>query len=227
MIDRRKNALINAKLKAEYEKYTSEFLEEWENAFGEVPPNRINEFGIIDISRYDTDNGILVIGRETNGWSNEDYENGCLFRGWIEEITKNGLPKGKHISKHPNMWYNIGRWIMLIETPQRSLEELSCEKASAINAIGSIAFTNINKVRGKEASKKEYHQLANTSVAVNLMKKEIEIINPKTIVCCGTARFVLPLLKDFSGRVIIMPHSGARKNTIRMLESLKEELERN
>ena len=98
---------------------------------------------------------------------------------------------------------------------------------SAINAIGSIAFTNINKVRGKEASKKEYHQLANTSVAVNLMKKEIEIINPKTIVCCGTARFVLPLLKDFSGRVIIMPHSGARKNTIRMLESLKEELDRN
>lgn len=226
MIDKQKNESINNKLKDEYERHTSEFLEEWGKAFREVAPNRINEFGIIDEERYDAENGILVIGKETNDWSNEDYEKGCLFRGWMEGITRNGLPKGEHVSKHPNMWYNIGRWIMLIKNPHRSLEELSYEKASAINAIGNIAFTNINKVRGKAQAEKEYHQLASTSVAMNLLKKEIEIINPKTIVCCGTARYVLPLLRAFPGKVVIMPHSGARKSTIKMLESLKEELER-
>lgn len=235
MIDKSKNEIVNAQLKNEYEKRTSSFLKEWERAFEkevqnghvEKAPGRINEFGIIDIGRYDADNGILVICRETNGWKNEHYKNGRLFRDWLEGITKNGLPKGEHISKHPNMWYNLGRWIMLIENPDLSIEQLCMEKAEAIRAIGKIAFTNINKVRGKNKIGKEYHTIASADISMELLKKEIEIINPKIILCCGTARYVLPLLKDFSGRVIIMPHSGARKNTIRMLESLKEELEIN
>ena len=249
MIDKSKNEIINAQLKIEYEKCTSSFLKEWERAFEkevknghvEKVPDRINEFGIIDIDRYDAENGILVIGRETNGWSNKDYENGRLFRDWLEGITKNGLPKGEHVSKHPNMWYNLGRWLMLIENPETPIEQLCGEKDKAIKAIGKIAFTNINKVRGKNKIGKEYHTIASADISMELLKKEIEIINPKIILCCGTARYVLPVLTEFSGEIILMPHlegvksnikildmphSGARMKTIEMLENLQEELKK-
>ena len=48
-----KNALINAKLKALYDEYTPAFLSAWSDAFEEAAPCRMNEFGIIDIRRYD------------------------------------------------------------------------------------------------------------------------------------------------------------------------------
>lgn len=250
MIDKSKNEIINAQLKIEYEKCTYSFLKEWERAFEkevqnghmEKAPGRINEFGIIDVDRYDAEKGILVIGRETNGWRNEHYKNGWLFRDWLEGITKNGLPKGEHISKHPNMWYNLGRWIMLIENPDLSIEQLCTEKDEAIKAIGKIAFTNINKVRGKNKIGKEYHTIASADISMELLKKEIEIINPEIILCCGTARYVLPVLTEFSGEIILMPHlngvksnikmfdmphSGARKKAIEMLEILQEELKKN
>ena len=241
MIDKSKNEIVNAQLRNEYEKCTSSFLKVWEDTFKEKAPTRMNEFGIIDAERYDAENGILVIGRETNGWSNEDYENGCLFRDWMENITRNGLPKGKHVSKHPNMWYNLGRWLMLIDRPETPIEQLCSEKDEAIRAIGKIAFTNINKVRGKNKIGKEYHTIASADISMELLKKEIEIINPKIILCCGTARYVLPVLTEFSGEIILMPHlegvksnikildmphSGARKKTIEMLENLQEELKK-
>ena len=48
-----KNALINAKLKALYDEYTPAFLSAWSDAFEEAAPCRMNEFGIIDVRRYD------------------------------------------------------------------------------------------------------------------------------------------------------------------------------
>ena len=111
MINAKDNALINARLRKEYEATTESFLKVWSESFRESPPFRMNEFGIIDIHKYDTDNGILFVGRETNGWDDEDYKNGCLFRNWMREISQNGLDDKGHIKQHPNMWYNIGRWI--------------------------------------------------------------------------------------------------------------------
>ena len=70
----------------------------------------------------------------------------------MEGITQHGLTGGDHISQHPNMWYNIGRWATLICGPSTSIDEIADMKASAISAIGMIAFTNINKVRGKKAA---------------------------------------------------------------------------
>lgn len=110
MIRADRNAEINEILRNEYYSFTVPFLTEWSAAFDkEVPPSRINEFGIIDEKRYDTDKGVLFVGKETNNWDNEDYEKGILFRSWMEGITQHGLAGGDHISQHPNMWYNIGR----------------------------------------------------------------------------------------------------------------------
>ncbi len=220
------NALINAKLAALYKKNTTEFLKVWSDAFNDIPPCRINEFGIIDIHRYNTANGILFIGRETNGWSDEDYESGCLFRNWMREISQKGLEGRCHIRRHPNMWYNIGRWALLLQSPDTSIDDLARIKEEAINALGTIAFTNINKVRGKNAIGKEYNRLAYTEIAQQLIRDEIYIIKPEIIVCCGTWRPVAEILSDFDGRIFHMPHPGARKSTKAILQDLKEQIQR-
>ena len=92
--EEKNNARINDELRTLYDEYTQEFLSAWSEAFNEAPPCRMNEFGIIDISRYNANKGILFICRETNGWSDKDYENGCLFREWLCDISQNGI-RGK------------------------------------------------------------------------------------------------------------------------------------
>lgn len=225
-INAKDNALINARLAALYEENTTEFLNAWSDAFGEEPPYRMNDFGIIDIHRYDTSNGILFIGRETNGWSDADYEDGCLFRGWLRNISKHGLEGRGHIKKHPNMWYNIGRWAMLLQSPNTPLDNLACVKNEAITALGTIAFTNINKVRGRNVAGKEYNRLSLAEVVNRLIREEVAIIKPKIIVCCGTWRKVADVLSNYKGHIFIMPHPGARKNTMAMLQDLKEQMTR-
>jgi len=225
-INAKDNALTNARLTALYEENTAEFLREWSEAFGEKPPYRMNDFGIIDIHRYNTANGILFIGRETNGWSDEDFESDCLFRSWMHDISQNGLEGRGHIKKHPNMWYNIGRWAMLLQSPDTPIDDLAHAKDEAISALGTIAFTNINKVRGRNAIGKEYNRLAYAEVAHRLIREEVAIIKPKIIVCCGTWRPVADILSDYDGHIFFMPHPGARKSTKDMLQDLKKQITR-
>ena len=73
MINVNRNIETNQKLKSLYEYYNKDFLKLWQKYYKEEAPCRMNEFGIIDPERYDPDNGILFICRETNGWSNEDF----------------------------------------------------------------------------------------------------------------------------------------------------------
>ena len=223
MIDLDRNRKINAALSALYEEYCADYLTTYIQAFGDGnPPERINEFGIIDEERYDADNGILFIAKETNKWKNENFHTGYFFREWMNSITKQGL--SGHAKEHPLMWYNIGRWVSLLDNPSQSIPSLAEEKSDAIKKIGTIAFTNINKVRGKEQAKNEYASLAYHDMSGMLLREELSIIQPKMIVCCGTYYEFAHHVRDFNGPVIAMPHSGARKNTITMLEQLRASL---
>lgn len=224
VINAKDNAVKNARLAALYKKNTEEFLFAWSKAFMQPPPCRMNEFGIIDIHRYDADNGILFIGRETNGWSDEDYVDGCLFRRWMRDIAQNGLEGRGHIKRHPNMWYNIGRWAIFLKSPRQSIDDIIYVKDEAIRALGTIAFTNVNKIRGKSAIGKEYQKLIKTDIVKKLIQEEVAIIKPKVIVCCGTWNQVAPLLSEYDGKILDMPHPGARTSTRTMLQKLKEQL---
>ena len=223
MIDLDRNRKINAALSALYEEYCADYLTTYIQAFGDGnPPERINEFGIIDEERYDADNGILFIAKETNKWENENFHTGYFFREWMNSITKQGL--SGHAKEFPLMWYNIGRWVSLLDNPSQNIPSLAEEKSDAIKKIGTIAFTNINKVRGKEQAKNEYASLAYHDMSGMLLREELSIIQPKMIVCCGTYYEFAYHVRDFNGPVIAMPHSGARKNTITMLEQLRASL---
>lgn len=221
MIDAVYNRAINAKLSKLYEEYRASCLAAYVEAFQDSnPPQRINEFGIVDEDRYDADRGVLFVAKETNGWCNEDYAAGVLFRAWLQDMTKNGL--SGHAKRHPIMWYNIGRWASFLDSPSQSMEELANKKTT--EKIGTLAFTNMNKVRGGSQSADSYWSLAYAPISGELLRKELEIIQPKVIVCCGTHREFLCHVPDFNGVVIHMPHPGARIRTKAMLEQLAAQL---
>lgn len=115
---------------------------------------------------------------------------------------------------------------MLLQSPDTPIDDLAIAKDEAISALGTIAFTNINKVRGRNAIGKEYNCLAYAEVAHKLIREEVAIINPKIIVCCGTWRPVADILSSYDGHIFFMPHPGARKNTKDMLQDLKEQIAR-
>ena len=221
MIDAAYNKSINARLSKLYGKYQDSYLAAYREAFQDPdPPQRINEFGIIDEERYDSGQGILFVAKETNGWCNEDYAAGILFRTWLRDMTKHGL--SGHAKRHLVMWYNIGRWASFLENPSQNTEELANEKT--IEKIGTLAFTNMNKVRGKKRSADSYRSLAYAPITGELLREELTILQPKAVVCCGTHHEFRYHIPDFNGLVIHMPHPGARIRTKAMLEQLAVQL---
>lgn len=221
MVDPNVNHHINARLSEVYMRYTNKYLASYIEVFQDNnPPCRINEFGIIDEEQYDHENGILVIAKETDGWSNEDFANGLLFRDWLNDVVHNGLHD--HARRHPVMWYNIARWVSYIVNPKQPIHNLADQYP--IPEIGKVAYTNINKVRGDTQSGIQYWRLANSDVSGELLREEIAILQPKIILCCGTYSEFTHHIPHFEGTTIKMPHPGARKSKLGMLESLTSQL---
>lgn len=225
MIDIEKNKRINNDLSKLYEQVTEKTLEAYRNCFIEDddPPKRINEFGIIDVEQYDGDKGVLCVLKETAGWKNEAYEKGELFRLWMHGITKKGFEPKSHVSRHPLIWYNLGRWTMLINNPEADIKKIAYEKDAAREALASVAITNLNKVRGGSYSGKSYKKMIEESIVLETLQKEIDILSPRYIICCGTAN-VVKNVKNFGGEIIDMPHPTARISAVKMLERIKEYL---
>lgn len=221
MINSEINRDINKRLSELYLNYSDAYLKAYTEAFkDDTPPPRINEFGIIDITKYDADKGILFVAKETNNWSNEDFIKGVFFRDWMYGISTEGVTGKGHVQKHPTMWYNLGRWAMLLSNPELDLEYIKSCKSEALKAIGTVAFTNINKARGRNQSKEEYFSLAYSAISGEILRKELEIIKPKVIVCCGTYNEVIHHAPDYQHIAIRMPHPGARMSTLKMLNKI-------
>ena len=225
MINVKKNIEINNKLSELYLQYTKQFLDAYAEAFNDPPPPRINEFGIINVEKYDADNGILFIGKETNDWQDDDFNNGILFRSWLCDISHNGLDGHGKVKQHPTIWYNTGRWAEAILHPEKKLDEIISMKQDALSALGNIAITNINKARGDSSSKKEYYHIAYSDVAGEVLCKELEILAPKIIVTLGNFRtFCYHAQKSniFNNgtTVVAMPHPSARKSAKEMIANI-------
>jgi hypothetical protein len=225
MINTDINRDINERLSKLYLSYSDAYLKAYTDTFKDsAPPPRINEFGIIDVNKYNADKGILFIAKETNGWDNETFAKEIHFRDWMHGISTEGVSGKGHIQKHPTMWYNLGRWAMILSNPELDLQYIRSCKSEALKAIGEIAFTNINKVRGKNKSKHEYYTLAYADISGEILRKEFEIIKPKIIVCCGTYNEVMHHAPDYQHIAIKMPHPCARISCERMLSRIVEHL---
>jgi len=223
MIDQKQNESLNGRLNRLYRESEKLFLDHWQKA-GEnryPQPVGINTFGIIDPMQYDTDNGVLFVGRELNGWKDEDLQAGWTFCRWMRQIALTGKFPQKSV---PNMWYNIGRWAMLIEQPDSDLQSLAGCKGEALAALGRVAFTNVNKVWGGGRADTTYYRLAEDRDVLSVLREEIMILKPKLIICCGTESPVKKALSDDAGRLIGMPHPAARMGTVKMLARLQTAL---
>ena len=216
MVDKEINGRINAELDAIYKSFSAEFLSEWSAAFGAQAPEYINNFGIVDTERYDAERGVLFIGKETNNFSHNHY------RDWLYWLSKQSSLCGTDVT--PNMWYNAGRWAYALAHPEARVQEIAGQRAESLSHIGTVAFTNVNKVFGRAQSKKEYYRVAFSDVAGKVLLGEIEILKPQTVVCLGTGDVFSHFVGNFDGKVIFMPHPGARKNTQDMIRRLKEQM---
>jgi len=231
-----KNTEINRQLQILYENATPEFIKLYEKHFSDSSLPRINEFGIIDEDVYDADRGIMVVAKETNNWCNSDYENGYLFRTWLQDFTrKRKLPqerghdgKKQHITRHPNMWYNLGRWIMYCEQLMDNIGDTCYEKyidagtPDILAALGRCAYTNVNKARGGSVSGKAFWAMLNDGgrLAIDLVLKEIAVIRPKVILFCGVD-FKQYLDRDDKRVDIYTYHPGARLSREFLLEHIR------
>ena len=239
MVDPNRNKQINQKLHRYYQENNDEFVALHNKYFTHEKLPRINEFGIIDEELYDADNGILVVGKETNGWDDEDFAAGCLFRTWLQDITQNGLPqhlqpdgKKPHITRHPLMWYNLELWVsycdQIIQSGNMNIDyehAMGERKKGFVTGLGKCAFTNVNKGRGFEASRNEFWELVqHNDLPKQMIFEEINIIQPKIVILCGVACLFAGHVKNDSNRKYIeMPHPGARKKTNDLLEQMKKQ----
>ena len=225
MINVAENKKKNCNLNKLYEENTEKFLQAWNRHYDFKSPERINEFGIIDVENYDTDNGILFIAKETNGW---DYSKGKTFRSWVEDMAKNNKVTGAIASKHPQIWYNLGRWAKFISNPKLDKSKLKEEKD--LSGLKSIAITNLNKAEGESVSGKAFWKLVEEDLVINILLQEIKIINPKTIVLCGIKKKYIPQVIqniDQNIKIIEMPHPSARNiKKLDMLVRLEKEMKR-
>lgn len=229
------NAKMNNELKKLYEDVTADFLTEYKADFKTAPPARINEFGIIDETAYDADHGILIILRETRGWKDEDFEENKLFRDFVYGIeTKKkemNIGRSKEERINFNMWYNLGRWISAVCDPAKAAEKIACMFDDALEALGKAAITNVNKVRGETQAGSEYWKMAKSDIAIKTLKKEIEILKPRTIICGGTSYLLYLLgdeyidsLKKDGCNVINMCHPAARISKLDMIGKVQRQM---
>jgi len=219
MVNRQINIENNKKLKKLYEKVSSEYIKAWEKKFNYDAPTKLTTFGIVDAENYDTDNGILFIGKETRGEVSD-------FLSWLNTMaTKFETLEDKDRTKPPQIWYNIGRWAKFIKNPKIDKKTLLSENEKAFEGLKFIAFTNINKVYGGSSSKNEFLELAEEPIVREILQQEIRIISPKTIVICGTGlKNTLKEIKT-NARIIEMPHPSARIKKENMIKQLELQLE--
>lgn len=231
MINANKNKVINKKLLNLYHQKTDIFLQEYKKAFSDDqnPPDRIGIFGIIDENQYDTDNGILIILKETNGWGNEDFQSGNTYVDFVRTISEQGktVNDGRKQKERVSMtmWYNLGRWITVIQNPQISTDEIAELYDEALKKIATVAITNVNKVRGYESSRKAYFDMVQSDLIIDTIKEEIAILNPGTIIFCGTYwLFEDSYIKELQKagiKILDMWHPAARKSKREMIDTVK------
>ena len=231
MINVDKNKVLNKKLLDLYHQKTDAFLKEYKKAFSDDqnPPDQIGTFGIVDENWYDTDNGIFVILKETNGWSNEDFQTGNIYIDFVRAISEQGraVNDGREWEERVNMtmWYNLGRWITAIQNPQKSTNEIAGLYDEALKNLAAIAITNVNKIRGYESSGNTYLDMAQSDVAIDTIKEEIAILNPRTILFCGTYwLFEDAYIKELAKKgikILDMWHPAARKSKGEMIDTVK------
>lgn len=220
MKDPKQNAEIGRQLHELCRKARPELLRAFEEANGREAPGMI-EYGIVDEDAYDAQNGILIVLKEANDWSAEDFADGVTYADYVRDLIDGKHPRGA-------MWYNLGRWVSVIRKPDRPTEEAAGLYEDAVQELRSVAFTNVNKVTGGASVNAAYYEVAQSKAALEMLREEIRILDPKVVLFCGTAWLLgddgLGRLRADGRKVLDLWHPGARKNKAMMIDAVKQQL---
>lgn len=224
-VSKEQNERINDQLRILYQQYENDHIAIWQKHFPNNANVIMNHFGIVDVEHYDTDNGVLFICKETRGYEGWDEK---TFLEWLRDAVIYQKNLG---TKYPRMWYNLGRWAKLIREPNATIKTLANQKQEALSGLRYIAFTNINKVGGGSTSGKGFKSISKEAGVKELLAKEINEIEPKTVVVCGKGmvNMLADVFEKFEGKfkIIEVPHPAARKSAKEMLIAFKQVWEQN
>jgi hypothetical protein len=165
---------MESKNQIQYEHDHSKLMTEWRNKYSD---KIFIEDGIIDFPTWEKqENKILILLKEA-------YQ----IDGKSEfKLTKNLFDNGRY----HNIWHTVARMIKAVElTKAHYLPCLEEVENYDNDILRKIAVINIKKADGRNGS--EYEELM--AVAENdkdLLKSQIEIINPTIIICGGTKHFL-------------------------------------
>ena len=184
-------------------------FDEWKNAHNEESDKKYNAYRIDNIEKssfcYDgivcekQFDGLLFIGKESNIGSKHTNLNDYF---WLKEVAYN----------HENPYLFGTRLIMITNAYENGNKTGINEKPCDV--LKKTALINLNKRGGKSSasfkSLKKY-----TEKYLDKIVKEIEIINPKTIVICGVKDLFDSLIKDKIGngniQYIYLKHPSYRR----------------
>lgn len=221
MKDPKQNAEISRQLHELYQKAGPELRKAFREANnGREAPGMI-EYGIVDENAYDAQNGILIVLKEANDWSAEDFRKRVTYTEYVRDLIDEEHPRSA-------MWYNLGRWVSVIRKPDRPTDEVAELYEDAVQELRSVAFTNVNKVTGGASVKKAYYKMAQSKAALDTLREEIRILDPKIVLFCGTAWLLgadgLDQLRAEGRKVLDMWHPGAFKSKAMMIDAVKQQL---
>jgi hypothetical protein len=156
--------------------------------------------GIISEPDFDTCKmKLLFLLKDTNGTRGEQTD----LREYVKEYAdfKLGLlEKMEGSNAVSKTWSRIGKWAHWLITQSMEFTEYSDPSDKEIGkALLSISAVNIKKEPGKRnANQKEIRAWAKED---NTWKKEIKIIAPQLVICCGTFEetlYGLDRMSDYS-----------------------------
>ena len=80
-------------------------------------------------------------------------------------------------------WKELCEWIEVYKKPKTSFKHLKDHGGN----LAEIALVNIKKIAGlSKTNPKVIYSIVNNETYANILKKEIELINPQIVICCGT-----------------------------------------
>lgn len=121
---------------------------------------KIARDGILNEDKFDKDQRVLFILKETNGYSKP-----------LQQLLKDG-PKNQ-------MWHTLSRWAFGILNPDKKFESLT--KSEMKEALQKVAVINIKKIPGKAVAKS--NEIINAAIRdKDFLFEQIKSINPKIIV---------------------------------------------
>lgn len=153
-----------------------------------------NEDGIISDDHWCTTNlKVLFVLKETN----QAKQNIISAINYAIENKKSCWWRGKVLSR-------VGRWAYGLQNYNEQPIDFTCADKKKKTAIPAIAYINLRKSNGGSRTKaRPFDQHVNKYS--NLIKQQIELINPDVIVLCGTykpiKKHVFPELNKKSFRV--------------------------